>query len=390
MTSAPRASAANPEDGVRRRYSAAAQTREPALCCPVDYDPRRLEVIPQEVLERDYGCGDPSRYVRKGDTVLDLGSGGGKICFIAAQIVGPKGHVIGVDMNDEMLALARGAAPIVAERIGYANVNFRRGHIQDLTLDLERLKAWLCVNPVRSVEDLSKLKREADRLRCDFPLVADASVDIVVSNCVLNLVRESDKAQLIREIFRVLRIGGRIAISDIVSDEPVPEDLRANPELWSGCVSGAFHEHDLLRQLEEVGFYGIVIDKWEEEPFAVVQGIEFRSVTVTAKKGKEDACYDANETVIYRGPWKRVEDDDGHVLVRGERAAVCTKTYEILTSEPYARETIGVPPRACIPEEGRRDFDGGRRAPRHPRESEGTDLRETRGGNTSGADRGCC
>ena len=92
------------ESAVRQRYGAAAQEREAALCCPVEYDPQFLKVIPDEIIERDYGCGDPSRFVREGETVLDLGSGGGKICYIAAQIVGKSGTVIGVDANTEMLA----------------------------------------------------------------------------------------------------------------------------------------------------------------------------------------------------------------------------------------------------------------------------------------------
>ena len=117
-TSARTATAIDPQQALRDRYSAAAEVREAALCCPIDYDPKYLKAIPEEVLERDYGCGDPSRYVAEGDTVLDLGSGGGKICFIASQIVGPKGHVIGVDMNDDMLSLARRAEPQVAEALG--------------------------------------------------------------------------------------------------------------------------------------------------------------------------------------------------------------------------------------------------------------------------------
>lgn len=99
------------ETAVSHRYSAGAREVQPALCCPVDYDPRVLAAIPAEVLERDYGCGDPSRYLAEGDTVLDLGCGAGKICFIASQVVGDTGRVIGIDFNDDMLALARRAAP---------------------------------------------------------------------------------------------------------------------------------------------------------------------------------------------------------------------------------------------------------------------------------------
>ena len=104
---------ADVRDDVQERYAAGAQAVEAALCCPVDYNPQYLKIIPQDVLDRDYGCGDPSRYLREGETVLDLGSGGGKICFIASQIVGPEGKVIGVDMTDDMLDLARTNAPIV-------------------------------------------------------------------------------------------------------------------------------------------------------------------------------------------------------------------------------------------------------------------------------------
>ena len=120
---------------VEERYSAAAEQREAALCCPVDYDANYLKVIPNEVIDRDYGCGDPSKYILTGETVLDLGSGGGKICFIASQVVGPEGHVIGVDMNDTMLDLARSSQGEVAEKIGYSNVEFKRGKIQDLAID---------------------------------------------------------------------------------------------------------------------------------------------------------------------------------------------------------------------------------------------------------------
>jgi arsenite methyltransferase len=284
MTFERRSFESDTDRAVRARYSAAALEKEAALCCPVDYDPRYLQLIPQEVLERDYGCGDPSRYVREGDVVLDLGSGAGKICFIAAQIVGPKGAVIGVDWNAEMLSLARESAPQVAEALGYANVRFQRARIQDLALDLDALDAWLAEHPVCSAADLAALETATESFKRESALIADASVDLVVSNCVLNLVRESDRGPLMEGIFRVLKVGGRIAISDIVSDERVPDELKADPELWSGCVSGAFEESELLHALEAAGFRGIAIDKREAEPFAVVEGIEFRSVTVTAHK----------------------------------------------------------------------------------------------------------
>lgn len=137
------------ERQVAQRYAEAARRIEPELCCPVSYDPRFLKAIPQEVLDRDYGCGDPSAFLRSGETVLDLGSGGGKICFIASQVVGPQGRVIGVDANDEMLALARRAAPEVARTIGFDNVRFVKARIQDLALDLDRLEDRLRERPAR-------------------------------------------------------------------------------------------------------------------------------------------------------------------------------------------------------------------------------------------------
>jgi len=376
MTSDRRSSESDTDRAVRARYSAAALEREVALCCPVDYDPQYLDSIPQEVLDRDYGCGDPSRYVREGDVVLDLGSGAGKICFIAAQIAGPKGAVIGVDMNEQMLSLARASAPVVAAALGYANVEFRRARIQDLALDLDALDEWLAENPVRGGADLTALEAASERLRRTSTLVADASVDLVVSNCVLNLVQESDRRQLVAEIFRVLKVGGRIAISDIVSDESVPDALKADPELWSGCVSGAFQESELLLALEAVGFRGIAIDKWEAEPFAVVEGIEFRSVTVTAYKADVGPSRDANQALIYRGPWKAVEDEEGNRFVRGERTAVSAQYFETLSGTPYAGEFVPIRPRDALPEAEQPRFQGV--GPRGPRETKGEGCRATR------------
>jgi len=152
------------ESIVRQRYAAGAKERSDKLCCPVDYESEYLKVIPSEVIERDYGCGDPSRYLQRGETVLDLGSGTGKICFIASQIVGPNGKVIGVDMTDEMLEVARRNAPIVAQRIGYTNVEFCKGRIQDLALDLEMLDQELKKKPITDAASFLRADELAEEL----------------------------------------------------------------------------------------------------------------------------------------------------------------------------------------------------------------------------------
>lgn len=371
---------------VRERYSRAARAREAQLCCPVDYDPKYLAIIPQEIIERDYGCGDPSRYLRPGETVLDLGSGGGKICYIAAQVVGPSGHVIGVDRNDEMLALARKYQDAVAERLGYRNVEFRKGKIQDLQLDLEKLDAYLAEHPVRSSSDWLALEEHAAELRRREPMIADESVDVIVSNCVLNLVNPEDRKRLFAEMHRVLRRGGRAVISDIVSDEDVPPHLQSDPDLWSGCISGAFREDRFLAEFEEAEFYGIRILQRGEKPWAVVEGIEFRSMTVEAFKGKEGPCLERNQAVIYRGPWKAVIDDDGHKLVRGQRMAVCDKTFRIYCRPPYAEQIIPVPPAEEVPLEAARPFDCCRDRLRAPEETKGKAARSV----TILPDEPCC
>ncbi len=272
------------EQEVLKRYEAASKAREDALCCPVEYDGKYLKVIPQEILDRDYGCGDPSRFVREGETVLDLGSGGGKICYIISQIVGSQGRVIGVDFNPAMLDLAESHRQTVAERVGWDNVTFKRARIQDLHTDISALEARLGDTPVDCYAAYQELE---DFRNASAPLIADDSIDLIVSNCVLNLVRAEDKAQLFREVYRVLGPRGRVAISDIVSDREVPAHMAQDPELWSGCISGAYEERAFLRAFEEVGFHGVTVEKRDQEPWQTVEEIEFRSVTITAHKSKE-------------------------------------------------------------------------------------------------------
>lgn len=236
---------------IQERYGSAARAQEACLCTPVGFNPALLEAIPAEVVERDYGCGDPTRWVRPGDVVLDLGSGSGKNAFICSQVVGSAGRVIGLDRNEDMLSLSRWAAPQVAATIGWANVEFRRAAIERLDRDLD-----------------------------DEPLLADGSVDVVLSNCVLNLVNPEARPQLLREIRRVLRPSGRVAISDIVSDRPVPLALQQDSQLWSGCISGAWQEDAFLEDFRALGFEDVRYADRSETPWQVVDGIEFRSVTL--------------------------------------------------------------------------------------------------------------
>lgn len=386
MTSAIRASSlVGPDMGdieatVRDRYARGAETVEPALCCPTrSYDPRYLDLLPAEIIEKDYGCGDPSPHVNEGEVVVDLGSGAGKICYILAQKVGPRGRVIGLDFNDAMLNLSRKYQDEMGRKLGYLNVEFRKARIQDMALDLRKAEEWLSRKPIRDIARLGEFEAYCQRLRREEPLLADDTVDVIVSNCVLNLVRPEDKARLFREMHRVLRPGGRAVISDVVCDEDPTPSIMNDPDLWSGCIAGAFREDRFLEMFEEAGFYGIEILSRQEKPWQVIDGIEFRSMTVRAFKGKEGPCMERNQAVVYQGPWKQVRDDDGHVLHRGQRMAVCDKTFRIMTNPagPYAGQIVGVEPIEHIPLDQAKSFDCRRSVARHPRETKGLEYHDT-------------
>jgi len=210
---------------VRRRYGAIASTPDTACCAEsacgcssvertarkIGYEEADLAAAPKGA-NLGLGCGNPLALadVKPGETVLDLGSGAGFDAFLAAQRAGPTGQVIGVDMTPEMVEKARANAAAG----GYVTVDFRHGDIEALP-------------------------------------VADASIDLVISNCVLNLV--PDKPKAFREIVRVLKSGGRIAISDIVLDGPLPETLQGDEDAYCSCVSGAINRAEYLRGLEDAG-----------------------------------------------------------------------------------------------------------------------------------------
>lgn len=378
---------------VNDQYSVAAGEHVPMACCPgVGYDKKLLAAIPEAVLERDYGCGDPTAWVRPGETVLDLGSGGGKMCFVVSQLVGKSGRVIGVDMNDEMLALARSAATEVAARVGHSNVDFRKGYIDDLQLDLQALDDYLKDNPIGDADSYQAMDSMLSEIREGSPLVADSSIDVVLSNCVLNLVSVEKRKNLFREIYRVLHQGGRAVISDVVSDQSVPAALRKNAHLWSTCVSGAMEEGEFLEAFAAAGFHGITLESRAEDPYLEVEGVQFRTVTVSAYKGKEGPCWEGYQAVLYRGPFNAVEDDDGHRFERGARIAVCEKTFELLGREPYAGMFEQIRPEAAVPKSERQRFECGETERRREPSEQKNGLRTTPPPPASGPScgPGCC
>ncbi|MCA8990941.1 MAG: methyltransferase domain-containing protein [Planctomycetaceae bacterium] len=379
------------ESSVYQRYAAASNTVEAALCCPVSYAGNYLSNIPQEIIDKDYGCGDPSPYVNAGETVLDLGSGGGKLCYILAQVVGERGKIIGVDCNPEMLALARKYQSEMVERLGYANVDFRYGMIQDLKLNLDLLGKRLDDAPIRSPQDWVQSRFAEEELREQSPLVQSGSVDCVVSNCVLNLVRQQDRRQLFDEVFRVLKPGGRAAISDIVADEDVPLHMQRDGHLWSGCLSGAFREDRFLQAFRDAGFHGVHIAKRQSEPWQTIEGIEFRSVTVLAYKAAGGEEFDLNQAAMYKGPFSDIRDDFGHIFKRGEWTAVGDKTFQLLSRPPYADCFELMSPVEPVSQLLAKPFADATR-PRTPREVKGETYRVSfeSGSSCCGDDGSCC
>ena len=230
-----------------------------------------------------------------GETPVDLGSGAGIDCFIAARKVGAAGRVYGIDMTDQMLAVARGSQPQVAAALGYDAVEFRKGYLEQVPLD-------------------------------------DAVADVVTSNCVVNL--SADKPRVLREIWRVLRDHGRTVIADIVADRDVPPKVRADGRLWGACLSGALTEEAFLSALERAGFYGVAILK--KTPWREVEGCRFFSVTVRGYKfEKKAACRFVGQYAVYLGPQKAVMDEEGHLFPRGVPVEVCTDTALKLSRRPY-------------------------------------------------------
>jgi SAM-dependent methyltransferase len=254
--------------------------------------------IPDEVLKISYGCGTPAglKTVQAGETVLDIGSGGGIDCFEASRLVGPTGHVIGIDMTDTMLEIARKNAPVVTANLGYpaSNVEFCKG-------------------------------------LADAMPVEDGTIDLIISNCVINLA--PDKRKVFQEMYRVAKSGGRFTISDIVSDQIVPQYLVHDTQKWGDCLSGALTLTDYMSGLKAAGFLGIHLMKFS--PWRVIDGVHFFSVTLTGFKLPPAAMDSSIRYATLRGPFSRVVDERGTEYRRGIAQPVSTEDAHLLSYPPF-------------------------------------------------------
>ncbi len=289
-----------------------------ACCCTGEaFSPavrKTLGLIDDEILSKFYGCGSPLPPLLKGAVVLDLGCGTGRDVYVASRLVGPDGFVIGIDMTDEQLKVARRHIESQTKRFGYEkpNVEFRKGYI----------------------EDLAEIGIE------------DNSVDVVISNCVINL--SPDKGAVFSEIFRVLKPGGELYFSDVFTGRRIPSHLKKDPVLQGECLAGALYIEDFRRMLQQIGCldYRVVssapIDLENPEIEEKIGMVDFYSKTVRAFKleSLEDLCEDYGQTAIYLGtipesPHAFLLDDHHHFLT-GKPMLVCGNTAAMLEETRFA------------------------------------------------------
>jgi ubiquinone/menaquinone biosynthesis C-methylase UbiE len=288
-----------------------------SACCPIDAMPRYLlpllKKVHTEVKDKFYGCGSPLPFGLQGKTVLDLGCGTGRDVYLAAQLVGEKGRVIGIDMTEQQLEVARSHIDYHQQQFGYAknNVEFHHAYIEDLST----------------------------------ANIADASVDVVISNCVINL--SANKKAVFKEIFRVLKPGGELYFSDVFADRRIPEALKTDAVLLGECLGGAMYTEDFRRVLNTLGCLDIramsksliVLD--DEEIVQKVGMINFYSMTMrTFKCDFEDQCEDFGHVAFYQGTIKETPHqfvlDDHHVFKTGMPVPICGNTAKMLVETHYA------------------------------------------------------
>lgn len=306
-------------ESVKEYYGKVLQTTNDLktnACCLTDTMPKEireiLKEIHPEVVEKFYGCGSPIPTNLEGKTVLDLGSGSGRDCYLLSKLVGPTGKVIGVDMTSEQIDVAKKHINFHAEKFGYSksNVEFIQGYIEDL-------------------EEIG---------------IKSNSIDVVISNCVINL--SPSKERVFSEIFRVLRPGGELYFSDIFSNRRVPKHLVDNSVLMGECLSGALYTEDFRRMLGKVGCLDfrtlsnsrVTIQNQEIEK--MVGMIEFYSITVRAfKLDLEDRCEDYGQVAIYLGTIKDQANyfilDDHHLFETNKPMAVCKNTAMMISETRF-------------------------------------------------------
>ncbi|NQU71867.1 MAG: methyltransferase domain-containing protein [Rhodospirillales bacterium] len=308
-------SIATQRDDVRDYYGRVLEDKndlKTSACCPVEAMPvwarPLVGNIETEILDRFYGCGSPLPLAAEGRTVLDLGCGTGRDCYILSQMVGPQGRVIGIDMTEGQLDVARRHLDTQMRRFGYSapNVDFHHSFIEDLGT----------------------------------AGIADNSVDVVVSNCVINL--SPDKERVFSEIFRVLKPGGELVFSDVFAGRRVPEDIRTDKVLVGECLGGAMYIEDFRRMLRRLGCFDyrvvsrapISLDDPDVQRRAGM--IDFHSVTVrTFKIDFEDICENYGHVARYRGTIAAAPHgfdlDDHHHFATGLPVPVCGNTARMLS-----------------------------------------------------------
>jgi len=304
-------------DTVREYYGrvlkSSADLKTSACCLAESLPPHVAAVLPglhEEVKARFYGCGSPIPPALEGAIVLDLGCGSGRDCYVLSKLVGPAGRVIGLDMTDEQLVVARRHQDYHARLFGWANTDFRQGYIEDLA----------------------------------GAGIADASVDLVISNCVLNL--SPDKSRVFREIFRVLKPGGELYFSDVFADRRIPVPLAQDPVLVGECLGGALYVEDFRRLMLRSGCADARIVS--SAPLALndpqierkAGSIRFSSKTIRAfKLDLEDRCEDFGQVATYLGSLAEsphaFDLDDHHHFETGKPMLVCGNTADMIGRTRY-------------------------------------------------------
>jgi len=289
-------------------------------------------------------CSDP--LASPGQRVLIVGATGNTLFGVALK-VGAEGSILVIEADQTAIAQAQQHEQKLAQHLGYCNWRYACTDLHDLRTDPATLARFLADSPVTDRQSYQALLAALETQRTQAPLVPEASIDLVILDLSINRLPIAQGRTLLAEAFRVLRRGGRLYASVLLADEPPPAPLPAFNGL---ALSSVPLETEIMALLEEAGYYGLGYTWRAALPLKVVEGVELRAFVVEAYKGKQGLCLDQGHAVIYRGPWKEVLDDDGHRYVRGERVAVCAKTYALLQRAPYQEQFFGIPAYLEVPE----------------------------------------